>query len=584
MPPLPDPGAQPPPRPQSDLPAELGFTPRSRVRWLSPGMLARTGVLVAISELFGAFADRRELQRTESGDPLDLSDRDAVELGEPFWLDYVADIGDGFDGAATVASQLAAEELELGGEPTRAGSLLVMGGDQAYPVASGPNYRDKLVGPYRMMLPWTERPRWLVALPGNHDWYDGLTSFLRQFCQNRWIGGWQTAQSRSYFAVKLPAGWWLWGIDIQLADDIDEPQLDYFRAMAEKVGPDDAIILCWAMPSWVESGPENPEGYAPLEFFERTVVPDRAMLRLSLSGDLHHYARYQGQDHAGQQKITAGGGGAYLYGTHNLPDRLHLPPAESRDPNKRPPVPYRLARCYPSKPTSRRLRAGILGQVYRNPGFWTVPAVLYLVIGTTVGRAFPYLAGANWWAADVPALLLALVLAAVLWSGLNAFTSVSARRNPLRRRLVGGAHTLAHLALMAGTAVGAELGADAAGWVQPWPSVAVPVAEGLVGGLVGQLVVALYLLLADRVGPGVNTDELFSAQAIQDYRCFVRLRIDPGGTLTVYPVKIERAVRWRFAPVPGPDSDPRWFRPADGVEPVADLIEEPIVITKRPAP
>ena len=63
-----------------------------------------------------------------------------------------------------------------------------------------------------------------------------------------------------------------------------------------QLDPDDAIILCWAMPSWVESGPENPEGYAPLEFFERTVIPDRAMLRLSLSGDLHHYARYQGQE------------------------------------------------------------------------------------------------------------------------------------------------------------------------------------------------------------------------------------------------------------------------------------------------
>lgn len=598
MPQLPTPGGDPPPRPRTDQPADLGFTRRTRVRWLAPRMLARTGVEVAISELFGAFADRRELQGTESGAPLDLSDltggpSDGIEPsadgsgaeGE-FWLDYVADIGDGFEATTTVASQLAADELELPfGEhryPTRAGSLLVLGGDECYPVASATNYTDRLVGPYRMMLPWTDRPRWLVALPGNHDWYDGLTSFLRQFCQQRWIGGWRTAQARSYFAVKLPGGWWLWGIDIQLGDDIDKPQLDYFREIAEQVAPDDSIILCWAMPSWVESGPDNPEGYAPLEYFERTVIPDRAMLRLSLSGDLHHYARYQGTDPAGQQKITAGGGGAYLYGTHTLPDELNLPPAESKDPNKRPPVRYRLEQCYPTKPTSRRLRAGILGQVWRNPGFWVVPAVLYLVIGTTVSRAYPFLGGDRWWVASIPALLLAIVLATGVWLGLDAFTGLSSRRNPARRRLVGGLHTLAHLVLIVVTAFGVELGTASVGWPSPWPSVAMPVAEGLVGALLGPLVVALYLLLADRFGPSVNTDELFSAQAIQDYKCFLRLRIAADGTLTVFPVKIEKAVRWRFAPEAGPLGDRRWFRPADGVEPVAELIEPPIVVTKRP--
>jgi len=115
MPPLPDPGAQPPSPPQSDLPAELAHAAFA-VRWLSPGCCARTGVLVAISELFGAFADRRELQRTESGDPLDLSDRDPVELGEPFWLDYVADIGTASTAPRRWQASWPAEELELGGE------------------------------------------------------------------------------------------------------------------------------------------------------------------------------------------------------------------------------------------------------------------------------------------------------------------------------------------------------------------------------------------------------------------------------------------------------------------------------------
>ena len=35
----------------------------------------------------------------------------------------------------------------------------------------------------------------VYAIPGNHDWYDGLTGFLRQFGQDRWLGGWRTHQT-----------------------------------------------------------------------------------------------------------------------------------------------------------------------------------------------------------------------------------------------------------------------------------------------------------------------------------------------------------------------------------------------------
>ncbi len=575
-----------PTRPETEDPAALGFTPRSRVRWLAPGMLVRTGAQVAVSTLFGAFTDRRELQSIEPAGALDLSGPAGTGAADgEFWLDYVADVGDGFDATATVASQLAADELELrhGGHeyPTKAGELLVMGGDECYPVASRANYTDRLVGPYRMMLPWTDRPRKLVALPGNHDWYDGLTSFLKQFCQGRWIGGWKTVQARSYFAVKLPGGWWLWGIDIQLGTDIDEPQLDYFRGIAEQLRPDDAIILCWAMPSWVESGPENPEGYAPMEFFERTVIPNRDMLRVSLSGDYHHYSRYRGTDEAAQQKITAGGGGAFLFGTHHLPNEVRLPPAESHDVNKRAPVTYRLERCYPSKATSRRLRWGVFGSIYRNPGFWAVPAAVYLLLGVALGRAFPYLAGDRWWATSVSDLVLAVVLVAAVWAGLAAFTGLSRKQNAARRRAVSGAHLLAHLVLVVATVAGVELGADVLGWAALGSAAAIPIGAGVVGGLVGPAVVALYLVLADRVGPiGVNTTELYSAQAIQDFKCFLRLRIDADGALTIFPVKVERAVRWTFTG--GDPGDRRWYRPAGGVEPAPELIEPPITVPKRP--
>ena len=87
-----------------------------------------------------------------------------------------------------------------------------------------------MAGPYAAALPAVSgHVPVLFAIPGNHDWYDGLTSFTRQFCQRRTIGAWQTEQFRSYFAAKLIRNWWIWGIDIQLGSDIDYPQLRYFR-------------------------------------------------------------------------------------------------------------------------------------------------------------------------------------------------------------------------------------------------------------------------------------------------------------------------------------------------------------------
>ena len=40
-------------------------------------------------------------------------------------------------------------------------------------------------------------------------------------------------QHRSYFALKLPHRWWLVGVDSALQSDLDVPQLEYFRHIAE---------------------------------------------------------------------------------------------------------------------------------------------------------------------------------------------------------------------------------------------------------------------------------------------------------------------------------------------------------------
>ena len=187
-------GDGPPDRPESFTPDELRFTPQRATRWFSPGVLTQSGLKAGVTSVFGSFLDKRELQSSRPRTVGELY-RDADEL----WFDYVADTGDGFEATATVAHHVAQPLLAVEGldDPVPRGQLLVLGGDEVYPAASTEGYENRLEGPWRAALPWTPpldpddpaHPR-LYAVPGNHDWYDGLTGFLRMFGQDRWIGGW----------------------------------------------------------------------------------------------------------------------------------------------------------------------------------------------------------------------------------------------------------------------------------------------------------------------------------------------------------------------------------------------------------
>jgi hypothetical protein len=206
-------------------PAELGFTPRPMVRWLGPGGLSVTALQVLLSTIFGAYSDKREIQAAlqESG-VADFSAADSL------WFDFMADTGDGFNPTYTTASLLARDKLQLTHDGqaivTERGRLLLLGGDLAYPAATPTNFQDRFVGPMALAFPESAAgpdPPTMFACAGNHDWYDGLTTFLRLFCQGKRMGGWRTEQTRSYFAVQLPQRWWILGIDLAFDFFIDAP-------------------------------------------------------------------------------------------------------------------------------------------------------------------------------------------------------------------------------------------------------------------------------------------------------------------------------------------------------------------------
>ena len=66
------------------------------------------------------------------------------------------------------------------------------------------------------------------------DWFDGLHTFTRNICHRSWLGGWFMPQKKSYFALQLPMGWWIFGLDLALHGDVDVYQFEFFSKLARK--------------------------------------------------------------------------------------------------------------------------------------------------------------------------------------------------------------------------------------------------------------------------------------------------------------------------------------------------------------
>jgi len=552
----------PPPRPSSFDPQQLGFTPRKPVPWLGPVLLAATGARVALADQFGAYLDKRELQNTFPKRVYDHSQPDDQ------WVDFVADLGDGFNATYSVAYLLAQPELPVGAARLPRGDVLVMGGDQVYPTASGQSYEDRFKGPYRSALPHSPvggRPApTLFALPGNHDWYDGLTAFLRLFARREGgkVGGWLTCQTRSYFALKLPHRWWLLAIDAQGEAYLDDPQVDYFREVSTQLGPGDRVIVVSPQPSWVIAD-ESPRAYSTLDYFVRTIVdPTGADVALMLTGDLHHYARYA-EVSGERQLVTFGGGGAYLYATHQLPEQITVPPKESIVRKASPSRGFRLARTYPTKARSRALGAGVFGRLpVRNPGFVALLGGLHTLLLLALDNA----------GQRVLTLPVFLMVAATF--GLTMFFSAGlSSHRTVRHYALGLGHAIAQIALaVAGTQLWRQLPFDA--WPWPLPALTAAALYGPVAGIVAAQIVALYLLIASNFG--VNLNELFAGQGIEGHKGFLRMHFAADGTMTMYAVGLDKvAHKWR--PNPGGPPDAPWFEPATPLR--IRLVDEPVVFT-----
>ena len=580
------------------------------VRWFDPAQLLTTGAQTLAALVVGERSDPRVVQAIAAretvlydytlhytdgpGGPRADHDRPRDEI----WIDYICDTGDGWNPVYAVAYTATQPVLELEGTAgerytTRRGDVLVFGGDLVYPTPSREEYQQRLVGPFETAFGDArpvEAPH-VFAIPGNHDWYDGLGAFSRLFCSaigGRWFAGWATRQSRSYFALRLPGGWWLLGSDGQLKSDLDTPQIEYFRHVAvHHMRDGDRVILCLATPVWVYAHKYRqlgrPFDETDLVYLREEVLAPRGVeVKVLLAGDLHHYRRHEeASPPSGKtpvQKITAGGGGAFLHATHD--EDVGTIVEEATQSGASPRV-FKLRAAYPDLRRSWRLSFGNLLFPFNNPTFGIVPAVVYLVtgwiVGATIGVQHP--AGALD-ALRLTGLAFVLQPGLALWilalaAGFLVFTDTHSRSY---RLCAGLAHAAVHWSCIFFVGWAAVI---VARWLVPdSPLTRFVVCGGLVfagGWIVGSFVMGLYLLVSLNVF-GRHGEQAFSALRIQDYKNFLRLHIARDGSLTIFPVRIERVPR-RWRDRAADDPTPSSVVPDEPLGAV--LIEPPIVVPPR---
>jgi hypothetical protein len=334
------------------------------------------------------------------------------------------------------------------------------------------------------------------------------------------------------------------------------------------VGPDDRIILMTPSPTWVKAG-NKPGAYDAVDYFIRTILaPTKAHVRLLVSGDMHHYARYSGED---RELITCGGGGAYLLGTHTLPDELTVPPRETLTRNASRSRQYDLATTFPDAPTSRRMGWGVFGRIaVRNPGFATMLGIVQTLTMLAMAGAFTSEGGAVQRLFSIPLVFMGgLVLTGAV---LFAQPPGASARKHARHWVLGLLHGIAQLGLAAAGAW-VWLRTPFHDWPWPGPLVVVVVLYLPVIGFLSTQLCALYLLVASFFK--VNVNELYAGQGIEDAKSFLRLHIAADGTLTVHPIGIDRICRKWVADPDGAD-DASWLRPAAPL--TARLIEQPFTV------
>jgi len=272
---------------------------------------------------------------------------------------------------ATIQPLLDVHEGEVEWDPERQPSdFMILLSDVIYPAGDVNDYINAFYIPLRRYGP----P--VYAIPGNHDWYDGLDGFMYHFCaaeqrpsrrgrghkllralwrrsshpdrealdkyiaERHPLG--EAVQPGPYFAIEL-ADLILVAIDTGVTGELDAAQGRWLREISAR---DKDKVLLTGKPIWC-NGRHHPGRNVREDGTTGTVdeiVCDPAHRYVAaIGGDTHNYQRYT-VDCEGRpiEYIVAGGGGAYLSPTHTIP-------------TLQPPLDEREFHCYPLRGDSLAL-------------------------------------------------------------------------------------------------------------------------------------------------------------------------------------------------------------------------------------
>lgn len=247
--------------------------------------------------------------------------------------------------------------------------FMVICSDVIYPSGDAEDYEGKFYRPYE------DYPAPIYALPGNHDWYDGLSGFMFHLCDAE-VSQTNVVPESSSFKERLRSGLWrrsaeisstvvarkkAWRsdrkqcssqrspyfaietgplliacIDTGMNGSIDREQGEWLRRVSRET--DKPKLLLTGKPIYVdgEYHPGEIEGGGTVD----EVVRDPSNNYVAaIGGDIHNYQRYPVRLEDGRkiEYVVSGGGGAYMSATHRIP-YVNLPGVDEKD-----------FRCYPRR-------------------------------------------------------------------------------------------------------------------------------------------------------------------------------------------------------------------------------------------
>ncbi|MGH2959002.1 MAG: metallophosphoesterase family protein [Solirubrobacterales bacterium] len=339
-------------------------TPLKRFSWLSPRTLwrSRNNVLASLTgdpteNARAAWVHAQEA--THDGDFTirrdDLDDFSFMVLG---------DTGEGDRSQYSVVPAFL--NVASGSE------FAVIASDVVYPAGDVNEYVGKF------FIPFADYPRPIYAIPGNHDWLDGLVGFMRHFCnaappaekfrpprRARWSRltlvlhqvFWRRpraldtrtlalgeelrgearasgpAQPNMYFCIDTPELRVI-AIDVGILGRLDHAQGEWLARVS--AGPKPKLLVSGKpVYSGANMSPRRilaPDGSDGTGSLLWSLVRDPTNNFVAMiSGDVHHYERHSVRVGDGReiQCIISGGGGAFMTSTHQLP-KVDRPDVDER--------------------------------------------------------------------------------------------------------------------------------------------------------------------------------------------------------------------------------------------------------------